>query len=73
MNITFEYNIIFIHIIYFLLLLATKITSPATDKKAIPKIIYGNKNKNQDNLDHPNLHNKLRTNAHNKINNIFNI
>ncbi len=57
---------------YFLLPFAIKTTSPATVKKRIPKIIYGNKNKNQESLDHPNLHNKLRTNAHNKINNTFN-
>jgi hypothetical protein len=57
---------------YFLLLLAITITSPAIVKKAIPKIIYGNKNKNHDSFDQPNLHSKLRINAHNKIKNIFN-
>ena len=50
-----------------------KITIPAIVKKAIPKIIYGNKNKNQDSFDQPNLHKMLRINAHNKINNIFNV
>lgn len=59
-------------IFYFLLPLAITITSPATVKKAIPKIIYGNKNKNHDSFDQPYLHNKLRINAHNKIKNIFN-
>ena len=70
---TLTLHVIPIRYFYFLLLLATTITSPATVKKRIPKIIYGNKNKNQESLDHPKLHNKLRINAHNKIKNIFNI
>jgi len=57
---------------YFLLFLATVITIPAIIKKAIPNIIYGNKNRNHDNFDHPKLHNTLRTNAHSRINSIFN-
>ena len=48
-------------------------TIPAIIKKIIPKIIYGNKNRNHDSFDHPNLHSKLRINAHIKINSMFNI
>ena len=47
-------GIFILYLVYFYLLVrATKITRPAINKKTVPNIIYGNKNKNHESLDHP--------------------
>ena len=38
---------------FYLLVRATKITRPVINEIIIPKIIYGNRNKNHESLDHP--------------------